>query len=284
MSVPVSLSIADILAAATTCLSTRSTTSRLDAEIVLAHVLGVARSYFFAYPEKEISLSDYQLFADLIEKAAQGVPIAYLIGAREFWSLSFKVTPAVLIPRPETELLIEKMLDYVTQKNALIADLGTGSGAIAIALAHERAAWEIYATDASEDALCIARENAKNLVSDRIKCLQGDWCAALPAKLKNCFTAIVSNPPYLASDDVHLAELAYEPKIALVAERNGLAAFEKIIDEAKLFLIADGYLFLEHGATQGESVRALFQQAGYAAVQTVSDLAGLPRVTFAQKK
>ncbi len=252
--------------------------SELDADILLAHVLKVSRSYLLAFSERELTEAEKKLFEKLIAERKKKIPIAYLTGHREFWSLDFSVTPDTLIPRPETELLVELILQKIQGDNKIIADLGTGSGAIALAIAHERPHWKVYATDASEKALHIAKLNAKYLHLKNVIFSQGIWCAALPA-IK--FDVIVSNPPYIAADDPHLEDLHYEPKTALIADDNGLSDFRIIIAEAKLYLQAGGLLLLEHGFNQGEQVRNLLREAGYLQVETYRDLAGLERATSA---
>lgn len=253
----------------------------LEADVLLAHVLQVNRSYLHTWPEKILENSSAKKFNELIESRLRGEPIAYLTGHREFWSLDLMVSPDVLIPRHETELLVETVLNQVTQSGVIeVADLGTGSGAIALAIAHERSSWRLHATDASSAALEIARQNAKNLAIANICFYQGDWCNALP-NVK--FNAIVSNPPYLAAEDVHLTkgDLRFEPHSALISQEQGLKDISNIIFQAKNYLISGGKLFLEHGFEQVECVTHFLIKEGYTDINTYRDLAGHNRVTIA---
>ncbi len=252
----------------------------LDAEVLLAHVLNVTRSYLLAFPERELTEVEIKQFEKLIEQRKQKIPIAYLTGHREFWSLDLIVTPDTLIPRPETELLVERILFEIQGDNKVVADLGTGSGAIALALAHERPTWKIYATDVSEKALHIAKLNAERLHLHNIIFQLGTWCAALPAiKLD----AIVSNPPYIALNDPHLQQdgLCYEPQYALIADEEGLSDIRSIIAFAKAHLHTGGFLMLEHGFNQAGEVQNLLAEYGYLEIKSHRDLAGLERVTSA---
>ena len=251
---------------------------RLEAEVLLSHVLKVARSYLYSHPEKVLTAYEEQSFKELIARREQGEPIPYLTGHQEFWSLDFHVTKDTLIPRPDTELLVETLLSLFPNEKKIIADLGTGSGAIALSLAHARPAWEIYATDQSEAALTVAKQNAEKLKIKNCEFHQGHWCDALP-DLK--FDAIVSNPPYIAENDPHLIQggLPFEPKGALVSGVDGLDALAEIILQAKIKLKSGGYLLLEHGYQQAEPVQTLFQKAGYQTVSSHRDLAGILRAT-----
>jgi release factor glutamine methyltransferase len=274
-------SIKALLAAAKAELASSVDSPQLDAELLLACVLQTSRAYLHAWPEKIISELHAKQFHDHIAKRLSGMPVAYITGTKEFWSLEFHVTPDTLIPRPETELLIEAILQhYPKEKKIILADLGTGSGAIAIALAHERPHWEVHATDLNEKTLQIAKQNAAKLKVNNIHFHQGSWCAALPA-IK--FDAIVSNPPYISDSEwIEYAKgLTCEPIGALLAANNGLACFEEIIESAKSFLQSGGYLFFEHGFSQGKDVRALLLAANYTHVQTLCDLALKERVTLA---
>lgn len=252
----------------------------LEAEILLAHVLQASRAYLHTWPERSLSSSQEELYFSLIEKRLQGEPIAYLIGHKEFWSLDLLVTPDVLIPRPETELLVDLVLKNIHAEEAIIADLGTGSGAIALALAHDRPKWEVHATDASSAALNIAKQNAKRLQLSNIVFHQGIWCEALPT-LK--YDAIVSNPPYIAGEDEHLnqGDLRFEPKSALVSDECGLKDLHQIICEARTYLKPGGFLLLEHGFEQAHDVATFFEKSRYTSITRYSDLSGLDRVTIA---
>jgi release factor glutamine methyltransferase len=252
-----------------------------DADILLAHVLNVSRAYVHAFSERVMTTREASQFDSLVQQRIQGVPMAYLTGHREFWSLDLHVTRETFIPRPETERLVELLLASTEDKTAYIADLGTGSGAIALAVAHERPNWQIAATDISQTALNVAKNNAARLQIKNVVFSEGFWCEALPV---NLFDRIISNPPYIALDDanVQTAVLQYEPRIALVSADEGLSDIQHIIHSACSYLKHEGLLFLEHGFKQGEKVRRIFLNAGYNNVMTYFDLAGLERVTVGQ--
>ncbi|MCB1762748.1 MAG: peptide chain release factor N(5)-glutamine methyltransferase [Gammaproteobacteria bacterium] len=254
--------------------------ARLEAEILLAHALDKPRTHLFTWPEKPVENSLRDRFEELLDRRLGGEPSAYLTGQREFWSLQLKVTSETLIPRPETELLVERALPLLpAERAAVIADLGTGSGAISAAIASECPACKIYATDISAAALAVAHENFDKLGLANVNCLRGHWCAALPMGMK--FDLIVSNPPYLASDDPHLSEdgLPWEPVFALVSGAEGLNDIHAIISTAGAHLVAGGWLLLEHGCDQGAQVRRTFSEAGYQQCGTFRDLGGRERVT-----
>lgn len=276
-------------------LSYSSDAPRLEAELLLLLLLAPAqgRAYLWSRSEQLLLDDQYQAYLELVNKRCQGIPLAYLSGHREFWSLDLRVTTDTLIPRPETELLVELALRLLPiQQPLVIADLGTGSGAIALALANERPHWQIHATDISTTALAIAKKNDELLSAQRSSIChkvalvndkatrpffyQGSWCKALPSVL---FDAIISNPPYLAANDPHLAALSFEPQIALVAGETGLEALAIIMQQARDCLKANGYLWLEHGYQQGEAVRMLMRKAGYHDVISFRDMAGHERVT-----
>lgn len=250
--------------------------ARLEAELLLAHALHVTRTQLLT--RTAISQEDEQHFLRLLDRRTQGEPIAYILGYREFWSLPIKVTPAVLIPRPETELLVELTLAKLPKTSMQrIADLGTGSGAIALAIAYERPHWQVVATDSSASALEIANLNAKQLQINNIDFRLGDWCAALRGEK---FNAIVSNPPYIAENDPHLTQgdLPFEPISALVAGHDGLRELTRIITQGSSHLEKEAWLLLEHGYNQSEAVQKLFQEKGYSQIVAHRDLAGIKRV------
>jgi release factor glutamine methyltransferase len=254
-----------------------SPSAGLDSELLLGHVLGCSRTALAAHPERELNGEQAGLLATLAERRLAGEPIAYLTGRREFWTLDLKVTPAVLVPRPETELLVEMTLEELREvANPEVLDLGTGSGAIALAIASERPDAAVTAVDQGEAALAVASGNATRLGIGNVRFLRGCWYEALGARR---FHAIVANPPYLADDDPHLAALAHEPRSALVAGPQGLEALAAVCAGAALHLHPHGALIAEHGATQGAAVRALMSGCGLAEVATQRDLAGLDRAT-----
>lgn len=257
------------------------TLPRLEQDILLSYVLGVDRAKLYSHPE--ISLTDIQkkLFSNLVARRMNGEPIAYITGNREFWSLNFMVTNETLIPRPETEILVETILERSFHDSIVIADLGTGSGAIALSLAHEKPQWQIHATDNCPKALEIAKKNAKlfNLLS--VEFHEGNWFSALPPIL---FDVIVSNPPYIGEKDSDIKQevYAYEPHCALFSNDEGFADLTHIIQESPHFLKPGGFLFLEHGFKQAEKLRKIFLKRGYTNVSTRQDYAGFDRITFGQ--
>jgi release factor glutamine methyltransferase len=257
-------------------------TGMLDAQLLLAHALGRTRTWLYAWPDAVLEPAALEHFETLLQARVAGQPVAYLTGTREFWSLELQVDPGVLIPRPETELLVQSALELTLPARAVVADLGTGSGAIALALATERPAWQIHAVDSSAAALEVAGRNVAALGLHNVSLLQGSWCALLPAA---AYDLIISNPPYIAADDPHLqqGDLRFEPQSALVATGNGLDDISCIAGQARDRLVAGGWLLLEHGWKQGEAVRALLQQAGYVQVQTRHDLGQQERVTMGRK-
>lgn len=257
-------------------------TARLDAELLLAHALNKSRSYLHAWPERMLTDVETESFAALIARRAAGEPIAHILGTREFWSLELSVTPDTLIPRPETELLVELALARIPNgAQWRIADLGTGSGAIALAVAHERPLCRIDAGDISAPALAVAERNAQRLGLRNVCFHCGAWYGPLQ-DLR--FDMILSNPPYIGSDDPHLLEgdVRHDPRGALVAGRDGLDDLRTIIAGAPAHLRPGGWLLVEHGYDQGAAVAQLFTQAGYTGVRTHADLAGQPRVTEGQ--
>jgi release factor glutamine methyltransferase len=255
--------------------------TRLDAELLLAHVLDVPRASVIARDERELTPEELGDFERLLARRLEGEPLAYLTGTREFWSLELEVTPAVLVPRPETELLVEWVLSLPRKRESRVFDLGTGSGAIALAVASELPEASVVAGDLSAAALAVARGNAGRLRLRNVEFVQGEYFQALDSRLRgnDGFDVIVSNPPYVAEGDPHLAELRFEPALALTSGRDGLDALRAIAAGAPAFLQPGGWLLVEHGATQGGPVRELFARAGFAQVETRRDLAGLERAT-----
>ena len=258
----------------------------LEAEILLAYALRQARAYLYTHPNYRLSDEESNRFMDYLQRRQSGEPMAYITGKREFWSLDLLVTQDTLIPRPETELVVETVLDIskcFDHHPLKVADLGTGCGAIALALAYERPSWQISATDISQYALMVARQNTTLLSIKNLDFFQGNWCTALP---HSDFDVIVSNPPYLAETEwVEYAHgLLFEPRHALVSGQDGLDAIKEICLSSKYFLKSAGFLAIEHGYSQGLAVRQLFAQAGYNHPETLRDGSGLERVTLAQCK
>ncbi len=270
-------SIRDLLADATKRLRANSETPEIDAQALLARALGRDRSWLFAWPELVPDADTREAFAALLARREHGEPVAYLTGEREFWSLSLTVTADTLIPRPETELLVETLLALDLPDDARVLDLGTGSGALALALATERPRWRITASDRSTAALEVAQGNGERLGLCNVVFCRGDWFEALARDAR--FDAIVSNPPYVADNDTHLArgDVRFEPAAALRAGSDGLDALRTIIRHAPDHLDVAGYLWLEHGADQGRAVRELLASARFGDVATQLDFAGLAR-------
>jgi release factor glutamine methyltransferase len=263
-----------VLAAATQRLG-----ERIDAEALLLHVLRKPRSWLFSHADDELDLDVQTAYAALVERRAQGEPVAYLTGYRGFWSMDLEVTPATLIPRPETELLVELALQRLPPDRACsVADLGTGSGAIALALARERPLAQVVATDASAAALEVAQRNAQRLRVVNITFAHGDWLAPLAERR---FDLLVSNPPYIEADDPHLmrGDLRFEPASALASGSDGLDDIRRIVRDAHDHLVAGGWLLLEHGWNQGEAVRAWLEAEGYAEVFTAQDIERRDRIS-----
>jgi release factor glutamine methyltransferase len=271
--------LAELCATATRRLTVSSATPRLDAEVLLAAALKRPRSYLYAWPERVPALELADRFAAWLERRLNGEPVAYILGRREFWSLELEVTPDTLIPRPETELLVELALERLPAAQAVaIADLGTGSGAIALALAMERPQVRIVATDQSPAALTVARRNAQRLDVANVEFRQGDWCAPLVGEF---FDLIAANPPYVAAADPcwRQGELRFEPSAALISGPDGLNALRMIIAQAPEVLKPGGWLLLEHGHDQGEAVPALLRERGFNEVADDQDSASLSRVS-----
>lgn len=251
-----------------------------EARLLLQHALGVSPTALAAHPERALSPAEAERCRELVARRAAGEPIAYLTGSREFYGLEFRVTPDVLIPRPETELLVEAGLEKLADGAGRILDLGTGSGCVAVALAMHLPRAQVTAVDVSAAALEVARANAQRHGA-AVRCLCGDWFAALGEER---FALIVANPPYVAETDPHLGEgdLRFEPRGALAAGVDGLDAIRHIVAAAPDHLAPGGWLFLEHGYDQAPAVAALLAQAGLAAIEHRTDLAGIPRVTGGQ--
>lgn len=272
-------SIQSLLSTAAAKLATVSETAMLDAEVLLCHCLNKNRSFLRAWPEHQPSPAQIAQFQMLVEQRSHGTPVAYLTGQREFWSRSFKVSPDVLIPRPDTELLIELSLALLPAgRPCKIIDLGTGSGIIAITLAAERPLADVIASDLSAAALEIARYNAEWLDTGNVRFLQSHWFDNID---ETGFDLVISNPPYIAGSDPHLREgdVRFEPDSALVSAENGLQDIRLIAEQARRHLKDGGHLLVEHGYNQQTDVQAIFNALNYRQVTTHADLSGNPRVT-----
>jgi len=271
-------------------------TARIEVQMLLQQVLDVSRAYLLAHPEQALDETQAAAYRTLLQRRLAGEPLAYILGEREFYGLNFKVTPATLIPRADTELLVELALARIQPpspptplplageggrqagRGCRVLDMGTGSGAIALSIAHARPDAEVTAVDASQDALDVARENARLLNLDNVRLLRSDWFSALEPER---FDLIVSNPPYIADGDAHLSQgdLRFEPRAALASGADGLDDIRRIISQARAHLNVGGWLLLEHGYNQAEPVRALLRQSGFTGVFSARDLAGVERVS-----
>ena len=270
--------LSDALRLARPSLRMHGDDARREAEVLLAGVLGCARSHLYAHADQTLTAAQAIKFQTLIERRATGEPVAYLLGTREFWSLQLTVSADTLIPRPETELLVERALLCIPNDAALrIADLGTGSGAIALAIARERPRCQVIATDISEAALNVARDNAARLDIGTIEFRCGDWCAALAGM--RC-AVIITNPPYIPAADPHLAagDVRFEPRTALTPGPEGLEAIRRIAAQARAHLDSDGWLLLEHGYDQSSAVTGLLHDHGYREIAAFADISGHKRV------
>ena len=255
---------------------------KLESEILLAYVIHKPRSYLYTWPEKVLEAHQLTQFQSLVDRRCTGEPIAYITGQREFWGLPLKISPATLIPRPETERLVEIALQHIPEDEAWqIADLGTGSGALALAIASERPQCQVIATDISAEALRIAEQNRNDLQLSNVRFIQGRWFEPLNDIQ---FDLVVSNPPYVAENDPHLLEgdLRFEPQQALSSGPDGLEAIREILGSAKSYMKSGASLLLEHGYDQGNAVVSLFTQAGFEQVICHSDYAERERATVGQ--
>ncbi|MBL1275896.1 MAG: peptide chain release factor N(5)-glutamine methyltransferase [Ectothiorhodospiraceae bacterium] len=272
--------IASALRNARTLLEVSSESALLDAEILMGHAINRNRAYLRTWPEKALSAPQWEQFQHSIQRRGNGEPIAYITGKRDFWDMTLMVSPDTLIPRPETETLVEQALAKIPHDARWqIADLGTGSGAIALAIARERPRCHLTATDISPSALAIARTNAKQLNTTNIRFIEGAWFAPLSG---DRFEIVVSNPPYIHPDDPHLqrGDLRFEPVSALQSGTDGMADIRNICDLARQHLQPGGWLLLEHGFEQGPATRTILDNLGYQQVETLNDLANNPRVSL----
>jgi release factor glutamine methyltransferase len=256
-----------------------SSSARIEVQCLLQTVLHVNRANLLSHPEQSLDAVQHERYKALLERRLGGEPVAYLLGEREFYGLNFKVTRATLIPRPETELLVELALQRIPrQSSCRVLDMGTGSGSIALSIAHARPDAEVVAADASAAALEVAQCNAQRLNLGNVRMLSSDWFSAL---CNDRFDMIVSNPPYIAVDDAHLAQgdVRFEPRTALVSGKDGLDDIRRICAQAGNHLRENGWLMLEHGYDQAAQVRALLQQSGFEQIFSARDLAGIERVS-----
>lgn len=271
-----------LLNAATVVLNPISDTAKLDAELLLCHLLDCNRTYLMTWPDKTLEPSQVESYQTLLKRREQGEPIAHITGYREFWTLNLEVNPSTLIPRPDTEVLVETALSVVDRgmhnlKTGL--DLGTGTGAIALSLASELSDWQWLGVDYSEQAVALAERNAKRNNISNCSFKQSDWFSGVA---EQSFDLIVSNPPYIDPKDQHLGEgdVRFEPLSALVAEDHGMADLRLIIEQSRNYLSPNGVLLLEHGYDQGEAVRALLNENGFQQVKTFTDLGSNDRVSI----
>ena len=262
-------------------LAPSSDSAKLDAQILLGFVLNKDRTYLLTWPEKELTKQTLQAFLVLLQRRTVGEPIAYIVGVQEFWSLPFRVSTATLIPRPDTEVLVELVLEHFGEQKTLhCLDLGTGTGAIALALASEQPSWQIDAVDFNLDAVKLAQQNAADLQLKQVNIFHSDWFSAVNNRK---FDVIVSNPPYIDRLDENLkqGDVRFEPYSALVADENGLGDIRHIAQQAQNHLNVQGAIFFEHGFDQGEAVRNILTDLSYDNTQTVRDFNGHERITWA---
>jgi release factor glutamine methyltransferase len=259
-----------------------SDSAALDAQLLLAQVLGKDRSWLYAWPEQELTAEQEREYQALCARRERGEPVAYLLGRRAFRDFEVEVSPAVLIPRPETELLVELALQLGAGLTGKVADLGTGSGVVALALAAERPDWQVYGTELRADAQIVAAANFRKAGLRNLRLLAGYWCVPLPGR---DFVLIVSNPPYIDAEDPHLhsGDVRFEPRSALVAGEEGLADLRHIAGQAREYLLDGGWLLLEHGWQQGRAVRKLLAALGYTEISTHRDQGDRERVTVGRK-
>ena len=267
---------------ATETLLSHSDTARMDADILVGHCLQKNRTWLMTWPDHVLLPVQQVQLASIVARRVDGEPIAYIVGEQEFWSLSLQVDRSTLIPRPETELLVELVLEKVRVENASVLDLGTGSGAIALALKSEHPRWDVTAIDFSDEALTVAKNNS-HLLSLDVEFIQSNWFSNVTGQQ---FDVIVSNPPYIDKTDLHLSlgDLRFEPDSALVASENGYGDYQRICLEVFDYLKVGGIVLFEHGFEQGAGVRDILRAAGFSSVETVRDLAGLDRVTFGHRE
>jgi len=256
-----------------------SDSAKLDAQILICHAIGKSRSYCLTWPEYQLSDAEAEKLNEMVKRRLAHEPIAYIIGSKEFWSLELEVEPSTLIPRPDTEVLVELILDLKQDTKIDVLDLGTGTGAIALALASEQPNWLVTAVDYSQNAVSLATRNRDKFQLSNVTVKQSDWFKNIDEK----YDVIVSNPPYIDERDPHLSQgdVQFEPSSALIASNNGFADIEHIIELGRDYLTAEGLMAFEHGYEQGEGVRQLFERFGYINATTVKDYNNNDRVTYA---
>ena len=265
-------------------LALEASTARIEVQCLLQSALHVQRVYLLAHPERSLTDAEFTHYSELLQRRLHGEPVAYILGEREFYGLNLKVTPATLIPRPDTELLVELAVQRIpTGERCTVLDMGTGSGAIALAIAHACPKAEVLACDASATALAVAQENARALGIANVSFVQSDWFAALGTRR---FTLIVSNPPYIAAGDPHLTQgdVRFEPATALISGTDGLDDIRRIVGTSSQHLFPGGWLLLEHGYDQAERVRHLLQRAEFEEIFSGVDLSGIERVSGGSKR
>ncbi|RXJ73869.1 protein-(glutamine-N5) methyltransferase, release factor-specific [Veronia nyctiphanis] len=259
----------------------QSPSAKIDAAVLLCHALDKPNSFLFTWPDKTLSKSELALFQTLIERRCQGEPVAYITGTREFWSLSLEVEPSTLIPRPDTERLVELALDKITAETRRVLDLGTGTGAIALAIATECSQLAVTGVDLKPEAVALAARNRERLGLKNVEFRQSSWFDSFGISISEAFDVIVSNPPYIDPDDPHLAQgdVRFEPSSALTADDHGLADIKVICQQSPSYLASGGWLLIEHGYDQRTAVQQIFSDAGFTEVETIKDYAGQDRVT-----
>lgn len=279
--IKVSHTIIQAINTATEQLRSCSDSAKLDAEVLLLAVIDKPRSYLYTWPERLLTAEQSTLFADYCLRRVKGEPVAHITGIREFWSLPIKVNPTTLIPRPDTETLVEYALNLSLPSTAKVLDLGTGTGAIALALASEMPQWQVTGVDRVAAAVELACDNKEALNIGNVDFQTSNWFSSLKAQK---YDLIVSNPPYIEQDDIHLqqGDVRFEPLSALTADDHGMADIKHIIKQSRDYLIHNGYLLIEHGYQQAINVRSFFAEMAYTNILTLKDLAGNDRVTLAQ--
>ena len=276
-----SLTLEQAIAAGADLLASSSESAKLDAQVLLLHILQKPRSYLFTWPEHALSNEQQSQFNVFLQRRLKGEPVAHITGLREFWSLSLEVNATTLIPRPDTETLVECALNMAMPDTAKVLDLGTGTGAIALALGSEMPSWQIVAVDRVTEAVALANKNKQRLGINNVHVKQSNWFSALQGER---FNLIVTNPPYIEQDDIHLnqGDVRFEPLSALVADDAGMSDIKQIITQSRDYLLSSGYLLIEHGFEQAEAVRHLFKEMAFINIKTVKDFGNNDRVTLAQ--